>query len=380
MTIPEEYSRIRPFLPEELPEVFERLAQNAQFRAVLAHLYPDVPVSAITSRMKKCPDSLSFQRAFCYPFLNNLAARGIEMDAADIDLNRRYTFISNHRDIVLDSAFLCKLLFDADCATTCEIAIGDNLLSLPWVRDLVRVNKAFIVERSLPGRQFLQASRRLASYMHYAIDVKEENVWIAQREGRAKDSNDRTQEALLKMMAMAGEGTPAERLRQLHLVPLAISYEYDPCDFLKAAEMQQRRDQPDWHKAPGDDVRSMQTGIMGFKGHVHYHCAPCLDAYLAALPPRMTKTEFFATVAAHIDAEIHKNYRLYPGNYAALDILQGSDAHAQHYTADARRDFEAYIQSRVQLVQIPNKDYNFLRQQLLTQYAYPAANQLGVKL
>ena len=240
MKIPETFDAIRPFTPEELPAAYDRLLADPGFQAVLAYLYPGVPVEAVGEKMRQCRTSLDFQLAFCYGFLEQLlakAAKGCDMDAGNIDVSGRYTFVSNHRDIVLDSALLDKLLIDVGFSTTCEIAIGDNLLSLPWVRDLVRVNKSFIVERSLSPRQMLMASKRMSDYMHFAIAEKHENVWIAQREGRAKDSDDRTQPAILKMMAMGGEGTPAERLAQLHIVPLAISYEFDPCDYLKAKEL-----------------------------------------------------------------------------------------------------------------------------------------------
>ena len=194
-----QFDAIRPFEPEELPEVFDRLLQNEQFKQVLAYLYPGVSVEMIGQKMHQCRTNLEFQKAFCYDFLYNLlskASLGIDFDCQNIDLKRRYTFVSNHRDIVLDSALLHKLLFDAGCDTTTEIAIGDNLLKLPWVKDIVRINKSFIVERSLSMRQMLVSSKRLSDYMHFVINEKHDNVWIAQREGRAKDSNDRTQEAL----------------------------------------------------------------------------------------------------------------------------------------------------------------------------------------
>ena len=208
----------------------------------------------------------------------------------------------------------------------------------------MRINKSFIVERSLGIREMLAASKRLSEYMHYVINVKHDNVWIAQREGRAKDSDDRTQPSILKMMAMGGEGTVVERLKQLHIVPLSISYEYDPCDYLKAREFQLKRDVPGWKKTRQDDVESMRTGIMGYKGRVHYHCAPCIDEWLDTLPPDMPKGELFDTVAAHIDSEIHRNYRLYPSNYIAADMLDGTSfAKEGKYTEADRQQFEAYL-------------------------------------
>ena len=381
MKTPYIYDDIRPFDPEELPAAFERLLSDAQFQQVLGYLYPGVPLEAVKTKMMACKTNLEFQLAFCYGFLKDLmakASKGFDMNVEAVDVTKRYTFVSNHRDIVLDSALLDVLLYDAGFNTTCEIAIGDNLLSLPWVKDLVRLNKSFIVQRSLSPREFLMASKKMAEYMHYVVGEKNDNIWIAQREGRAKDSNDRTQPSILKMMAMGGEGSPVDRLRQLHIVPLAISYEYDPCDFLKAAEFQLRRDVPGWKKTALDDVNSMRTGIMGYKGGVHYHCAPCIDGFLDNLSPDIPKTKVFDVIAEHIDKEIFRNYRLYPSNYIALDMLEGNEAHAGRYTADDKAAFEKYLQGQIARIDIPNKDEAFLRERMLTMYANPARNSLAV--
>lgn len=381
MNIPEQFDPIRPFEPDELPDVFDRLLQNEQFSSVLAYFYPDVPKEALAAKMHACKDNLDFQKTFCYGFLVQLLARlskGCDIDIASLDTDSRYTFISNHRDIVLDSALLDKLLIDAGFNTTCEIAIGDNLLKLPWVKDLVRVNKSFIVERALSMREMLMASKRLSEYMHFVIAEKNDNIWIAQREGRAKDSNDRTQEAILKMMVMGGEGSIIDRLKQLHLVPLAISYEYDPCDYLKAAELQARRDNPSWQKGPMDDVTSMQTGIMGYKGNIHYQCADCIDSYLDTIPADTPKTELFRLIADHIDRQIFAGYRLYPNNYVALDLLHGDSAHADHYTAEDKAQFEAYLKGQLDKIEMEGKDDAYLREQMLKMYANPAINQMGL--
>ena len=372
------FDAIRPFEPEELPEVFERLLGNAQFAQVVAYVFKDVPFDMLAQKMRACKTNLEFQVAFCYPFIKGLlqkASLGCDMNVDAIDMEKRYTFVSNHRDIVLDSALLDVLLVDAGCKTTCEIAIGDNLLSLPWVKDLVRINKSFIVERSVSLRQMLLSSKRLSDYMHLVIAQKHDNVWIAQREGRAKDSNDRTQESIIKMMVMGGEGTLVERLKGLHIVPLAISYEYDPCDFLKAQEFQLKRDIADWKKGPMDDVVSMQTGIMGYKGHIHYDAAPCIDAWLDTLDPDMPKADFFKAVATQIDEEVFRRYRLYPSNYVALDELEGTTAHADRYTAEQKAQFDGYIAQQMAKIQLPDKDEAFLRERLLTMYANPARNQ-----
>ena len=381
MKTPSIYDDIRPFDPEELPAAFERLLSDAQFQQVLGYLYPGVPLEAIKTKMMACKTNLEFQLAFCYGFLKDLmakASKGFDMNVEAVDVTKRYTFVSNHRDIVLDSALLDVLLYDAGFNPPCEIAIGDNLLSLPCVKDLVRLNKSFILQRSLSPREFLMASKKMAEYMHYVVGEKNDNIWIAQREGRAKDSNDRTQPSILKMMAMGGEGSPVDRLRQLHIVPLAISYEYDPCDFLKAAEFQLKRDVPGWKKTALDDVNSMRTGIMGYKGEVHYHCAPCIDGFLDNLSPDIPKTKVFDVLAEHIDKEIFRNYRLYPSNYIALDMLEGNEAHAGRYTAEDKAAFEKYLQGQIARIDIPNKDEAFLRERMLTMYANPARNSLAV--
>lgn len=374
-----QFDTIRPFEPEELPEVFERLIADEQFRSVVTVVFPNIPFEAIAQKMRQCKTNLDFQKAFCYGFLKDLlskASKGCDIDISNIDINRRYTFVSNHRDIVLDSALLDVMLIDAQSETTCEIAIGDNLLAAPWIKDLVRVNKSFIVERSAGVREMLMSSKRMAEYMHYVVEKKNDNVWIAQREGRAKDSNDRTQPSILKMMAMGGTGNIIERLMQLHIVPLAISYEYDPCDFLKAMEFQLKRDVEGWKKTKQDDVVSMRTGIMGYKGRIHYHAAPCIDDYLKTLDPDIPKGELFDTIAAHIDEQIHANYMLFPCNYIAVDMLKGNDALAGNYTAEERAAFEKYLDSRIALIDIPNKDEAFLRERILTMYANPAKNKL----
>ena len=375
--IPLEFADIRPFEPEELPAVFDRLLGDAQFAAVLPYIDPGQPKEHTAARLRKCGTNLEFQKEFCYPFLEQLLSEkstGTDIDASAVDNRRNYTFVSNHRDIVLDSALLSKLLIDAGFQTTCEIAIGDNLLSLPWVKDVVRINKSFIVERSLHPRQMLVASKRLSEYMHFVIKEKNDNIWIAQREGRAKDSNDLTQPAILKMMSMGGSGTIVERLRQLHIVPLAISYQYDPCDFLKAQEMQLRRDVEGWKKGPNDDNISMMTGILGYKGGIHYQCAPCIDDYLEQLDKDIPRTEIFDIIATHIDREIHRNYLLFPDNYAAWDLLEGNDLHHQHYTDEQQRQFEAYLAGQLERITLENPDWDFLRRCLLTMYANPAIN------
>lgn len=378
MNIPAEFDAIRPYSPEELPAAFDALLADPAFRRVVAAVQPQMPFEAFSAALRSCHTNLEVQKKMIYPIVQRLEEEltlGVDFDSSAISTQGHYTFISNHRDIVLDPALLSKHLVENGFPTTVEIAIGDNLLIYPWIRCLVRINKSFIVQRSASMRQMLQSSARMSRYMHFAIAQKHENIWIAQREGRAKDSNDRTQDSIIKMMTMGGEGTPAERLQALHLVPLAISYEYDPCDFLKAKEFQQRRDNPEWHKTQADDLRNMQTGILGYKGHVHYQAAPCLDVWLGSLPADLGRQEFADLVARRIDRAIHLGYRLYPSNYIAADLLSGTRAEADHYTAEDEQAFADYLRGQIEKIDLPHPDEAFLRKCLLTMYAYPLRNQ-----
>lgn len=378
MKIPAEFDSFRPYEAEEMPAVIDRLFAEPQFCQILAMFFKDVPQPALQAKMKQCGDTLALQKNFIYSIVKGLVARcskSLTMNCEAISVAEgRYTFVSNHRDIVLDSALLDVLLVDNGFATTAEIAIGDNLLGLPWIEPLVRLNKSFIVRRSAVMREMLHNSLLMSRYMHFAIAEKGANIWIAQREGRAKDSDDRTQESLLKMMAMGGEGSPLENLKALRIVPLAISYEYDPCDFLKAKEFQQKRDDAAFRKSRQDDLDNMQTGIMGYKGHIHYEAAPCINTWIDQLAD-LPKAQFFAAVAERMDREIHRRYRLYPSNCVAADLLDGDGVFADRYTREDREAFEHYVAQRVALIDLPNKDEDYLRERILTMYANPARNQ-----
>ena len=381
--IPEEYKDMRPFEPEELPAAYDSLLADPMFRAVVGMVMPQIPANMLAPMMHGCKTVLEFQATFIKPLLEGVIKKcttGLTNDLDSLGLSRdneNYTYISNHRDIVLDSGLLDMVLYADKSLNTVEIAIGDNLLIYPWIKTLVRLNRSFIVTRKGGVRELLQSSIRLSNYMHYVINEKKAPVWIAQREGRSKDSTDHTQESLLKMFAMGGEGTPAERLVSLNLAPLAISYEYDPCDWLKAMEYQMKRDNPDHKKSQDDDLTNMKTGIFGYKGRVHYQSAPCMNDFIAALPADMPKNDFYTAIAQEIDRRIYANYRLYPGNYVAIDLLQGNGAYADRYTSEERATFEAYLAGQLQKIDMPGKDEDFLRTKILEMYANPALNQLN---
>ena len=396
------FDEIRPYEASEMRQAFEELLDDRQFNLVLKGFAPWLPKAVRKGVLRlaftgvKTP--LDFQLRFMKPVVkyimrkhtdgcrfDDAALKGFdsktlqdkskEAQVVDADSSPRYTFVSNHRDIVLDSALLDVMLIENGYPTTVEIGIGDNLLIYPWIKRLVRMNKAFTVRRSLTPRAMLESSQLMSSYIHYAVNTKRENIWIAQREGRAKDSNDRTQDAVLKMLAMGGEGAPADRLRDLNIVPLTISYEYDPCDYLKAQEFQQKRDNPAFKKSRQDDLDNMKTGIFGYKGRVVYRCAAPINTWideLAALP----KTEFYTALSTRIDLELHRNYELYPCNYIALDMLNGNREQASHYSEADVAEFEQYLAAQLAKVSLPEKDDDFLTERMLTMYANPLRNYL----
>lgn len=376
----EEFDEIRPYHDEELPQIFEELIADPAFRQAAATVMPDVPFEAVAQKMRACKTKLEFQKTFCYGLLWKLAADttdGLTLDHTSLpDKKIAYTYISNHRDIILDSGFLSILLVDQGMDTV-EIAIGDNLLIYPWIKKFVRVNKSFIVLRALSMRQKLEASARMSRYIHHTIGEKNQSIWIAQREGRAKDANDRTQDSVLKMLAMGGEGHIVDRLMELNIAPLAISYEYDPCDFLKAQEFQLKRDVPDYKKTTADDLLNMQTGLFGYKGRVHFQTGACINDELVGIDRSLPKPELFARLSALIDKRIHANYQMGPNNYVAHDLLEGNEAFASHYTAEDKQRFVTYVDRQLDRITLDNKDVPFLREKMFLMYANPLKNYLA---
>ena len=393
-----EFDDIRPYEPEEMKQAFEDLLNDRQFNLIMKGFAPWLPKFVRNGLLRlafigvKSP--LDFQLRFMKPVVKYIIRKhtdGCTFDdkalsslhpscvpsvaseqnsSAPVTLHQdRFTFVSNHRDIVLDSAFLDLLLVKAGYPTTVEIGIGDNLLIYPWIRRLVRMNKAFTVRRGLTAHEMFESSQLMSRYIHFAVTRKKENIWIAQREGRAKDSDDRTQESVLKMMAMGGD------LRELNIVPLTISYEYDPCDYLKAQEFQQKRDNPAFKKSKQDDLDNMKTGILGYKGRVSYHCSTPINQWIDELGD-LPKNDFFKALAQRMDQEIHRGYTLYPCNYIAVDELNGNSEHASHYTAANKQRFETYLKGQLAKIKIANKDEAFLRERMLTMYANPARNKL----
>lgn len=374
-TVNSEFDDIRPYGPGEVKPAVEALLNDRQFMTMLRGFLP-FPKGVIRFIIKTLfigvSTPLDFQKRYMKHVVRYVLKKcsdGCTFEGHPLPVKtQHHTYVSNHRDIVLDSAILDYKLITSGYDNTVEIAIGDNLLIYPWIRTLVKLNKAFTVKRGLSPRQLLESSMLMSRYIHHAVKDKGENIWIAQREGRAKDSDDRTQESVLKMLGYGGN------LRELNIVPLTISYEYDPCDYLKAKEFQLKRDDAHYKKSKQDDLDNMKVGIMGYKGRVHYECAPCINTWLDELSS-LSKSEFYAEVARRMDREIHKGYRLYPNNFIALDLLYGNRDNASRYSSADEKRFEEYLTQQIAKIDIPNKDEAFLRQRMLTMYANPVINK-----
>lgn len=375
------FDSIRCYDKKEIPAVLERLSNDKHFINLLSTIYPLLPKEVLKQRLVSFDNVDDFQKAIVYPFLQYLESnltKGIKLLGLDkIDKNRSYLYVSNHRDIILDSTLLCGKLIENDMETV-EIAIGDNLLVFPWIEDLVRLNKSFIVRRNPGAKQMLESSKLLSAYMAHTINEKKRSIWIAQREGRAKDSDDRTQESLLKMFNMGGIGTFTENLTALHICPLSISYEYDPCDYLKAKEFQQKRDNSDYKKSPQDDLLSMKIGVMGYKGRIVYKMAGEISDEIRKLGEEFqNRNELVAAIASLIDTKIHSNYEIYKVNKIAYDILNGSTEFSQSYSLLEKLDFEKYIAMQINKIDLENKDLDFLKIKMLEMYANPLRNALS---
>lgn len=378
----QDFSDIAPYDDRDFHSHILNLVEQPEFEHAVTWFFPDLDYRAFAERLKCVDSQESFQLNVMCPILEQLAARstdGITCDGIDnYHAGTAYTLISNHRDIVLDASFL-NLCLVRNGLPTSEVAIGNNLLIMPWIDELVRLNKSFVVKRDTGMRGALDAAKHLSAYIHYCITEKRQSLWIAHREGRAKDSNDRTQDSLIKMLGLGGEGSPVERLREVNLMPVSISYEFDPNDYLKAQEFVLKRRDPDYKKSPKDDLRAMETGIMRPKGRIHYALTECLNPSLDALDPALDRAHAAHAVAELIDKAIHSNYRLYPINYIAYDKLEGTHRFADQYTeadVDAVNERLETQLGKCRIEDITAEEIEFMRRCILTMYANPLRNKL----
>lgn len=379
----EDFVDICPYDDSVFQEKMAGLVKEPGFEHAVRYVMPDVDYSAFSNNLCSIKSQETFQISVMLPFLDMLVKKttsGISASGFEnVDKSQSYTYITNHRDIVLDASFLNLCLVNNEFKT-CEVAIGSNLLIFDWISDLVKLNKSFIVKRNLPMLQALKAAKQLSAYIYYAVNEKHQSVWIAQREGRAKDSDDRTQESLIKMMGLEGSGDLLDNLLAKHLAPVAISYEYDPNDYLKAREFLLRRNDPEFHKTQRDDLFSMETGILQFKGHVHFNMCKCINPELEKLRGVDDKNEVIHQTSLLIDKAIHSGYRIYPINYIAYDEVEGGNRFSSQYTTSEFDAVNAYIEQQLaKVTDVPDlteDDKVYMCQMMLNMYANPLRNKL----
>lgn len=383
--IPQEFADVCPFSDSEFNEKVALLVNEPMFRGVVNYAIPGVDYDIFVKKLLSLKGKDDFQVQIMKPFLETLVKNttdGLTLSGEDnYEKGKSYTFISNHRDIVLDASFLNLGLIGVDRPTT-EVAIGNNLLIYEWISILVRLNKSFIVKRDLISRQRLEGAMQLSNYVHFALSKKKQSVWIAQREGRAKDSDDRTQESLLKMLGMGGEGkTFYSRIKELNLLPLSISYEYDPNDYLKAKEFLMKKRDSSFKKSKEDDLLSMSTGIMGYKGHVHFEIMPCVNFKLDEVSTDIDKAELLNIVKTEIDKSIYKGYKLYPCNYIAYDMAHNTSKFLNSdYAIEDKDRFVAYVENQLKKIDIETteEEKEYMRNMIYAMYYNPLKNKLGL--
>lgn len=372
----EDYSEIRAYEDKDVDEALQALIKEPVFLKLIESAFPGADFKKLLNKAHSIED---VQRNFVCEYIKMMlesSSDGLTFSGLEnIKKSEAHFFISNHRDIILDSALLNYILLQNGHAST-ELAVGDNLLIYPWIKHLVRLNKSFIVKRNLPIKQMMVESTRLSNYIQHTIHDKNNSIWIAQREGRAKDSDDRTSNALLKMLNMNGRTDFINCLTEMNVSPLSIAYEFDPCDYLKAREFLLKKKDADYKKSPGDDLLNMKTGIVGYKGRIHFHMNAPLNEQLQELLVIEKKNERVKAAAELIDLKIHLNYKFFPCNFVAHDMLHKNDEFISYYNAEDKKCFEDYLDK--QLNRIPERatDEDFLRESLLTMYANTLINHL----
>lgn len=374
------FDTLRPYRDEEVRDAFLRVTKEPEFKTVMKYLFQD-KADGMIEFFLTLNSVYDFQSKVIAPFLLDLSKKTMDsLTISGLDNlkgDKKYLIMSNHRDIVGDAAILNTLMI-TNGFDTAENAIGDNLCSRPWITEMMKLNKNFIVKRSGTKREIFEASKLLSSYIRKNIVEKSNSIWIAQREGRAKDANDRTQESLLKMFSMSSGSDLKQGFLELNILPVSISYEYDACDYLKAKEFQQKRDDANFKKSKEDDVLNMQVGLTGYKGRVHYEVMPDINGILQnEISDNDDRTAIVEKVAVIIDRCIHANYQIYPGNYVALDLLEGRDVCcSENYTAEEKERFVNYLNGQIDKIDLVNKDTDFLKTKILEMYANPLKNYI----
>lgn len=361
-------NQVQPFIQE--------LFHHEQFMAGVRGFLPENAIQSILGKIDGIHSIEAFQSELIYPVMKiiekgsvtKVSASGIE----NLDPAQQYLFVSNHRDIVLDSAFLNTVLFERGFKTS-QIAIGDNLMKHRVSEIIFYLNKSFVVKRSGTPMELYRYSVLLSEHIRHEITGRHDSVWIAQREGRAKDGNDRTQPGLLKMLSLGNSGDLIDYFQSLNIVPVAISYEYDPCDLLKAQEYLYKLQNPDYKKSFEEDVQHMILGVKGFKGKVHFHFDKPLWAQLDALREIPGSKKQLDALAEMIDRSIHRNYKVHGINEIAYHLLAGINGPCQLCEPGDSEKIIAYFAEKS--ARLKDDTTGEGRNYLLGMYANPLINQ-----
>lgn len=367
------FDDLRPYYDTEIPAAIQRVATSPYLPAIAGFLFPNKPVEEVQQILLNSHTIHDFQWNIMLPAIHSIidkTSSGLSYSGFNtLTDNRKRMFIANHRDILLDAAILQILLFDNGLDTS-EITFGSNLMKGELVVDIGKMNKMFRIMRGGTVKEFYKNSMEVSSYMRYAITQKNQSVWIAQRNGRTKDGADKTDMAVLKMFALSSEKSFLENLSELCITPLVISYEYEPCDFLKTQELFISRYQR-YEKEPGEDLNSILQGIKQFKGHIHMVATNAITDEELRLCDRFDRNQKFQQLAQIIDQRIYDNYKLWPTNYIAYDLLHGHTRFINRYTSDEREAFVKYMDNGLKNLV---GDETELREIFLRIYANPVNN------
>jgi len=366
-----DFEDIRPYYDSEAHAVLQRMAKDPSFEKLVHHLWPEMPMQEAVAKAGRVHNIMDFQMEFMHSAIRTLLSRsctGLSGSGFEkLDKNKAYLFVANHRDILLDSAILQVMLVENGFQTS-EITIGDNLMEPGFITDFGRMNRMFTVQREGTNRELYDRSRKFSAYIRHTLVDKHVSVWIAQRNGRTKDGLDQTQTGLLKMLNLSGNGNFLESFSQLNIVPVSISYEYEPCDALKTQELYLSSLHSIYKKAPGEDLNSILTGIMGNKGRIHIQAGAPILAELNEINKYPNENEKVRQLCLIIDSKIHSNYKLWPLNYIAADMLEEGRRFESHYTPEEKEAFLIYAQSKIQGLK---GDPETLIQGFLKMYAGP---------
>jgi len=368
------FDTIRPFYDAEVKEGIQSSLNHPMMKALMNFTFPDMEDEVWKEQLTKTHSIRDFQCNFIYQSVQKVLERssdGLTTSGFEkLDKNTSYLFISNHRDIILDTSLLNASLFDHGLVMTAS-AIGDNLVKKAFLHTLSKLNRNFLVQRGLSPRELLQSSKLMSEYICQLLSRENRSVWIAQREGRTKDGNDATHPGVLKMLAMASdEDNLMDYFKKIKIVPVSISYEYDPTDALKVPQLMAEAKQEIYIKEKNEDFMTLLSGIMGQKKRIHIHVCDILDKELDSITAQFDNSnKQIQALAQTIDDSILSTYKLWPTNYIAYDLLNKTD-HSSFYTENEKSLFERRLEIRI------DENNPVALQGFLAMYANPVANKL----